>query len=387
MKKKTERYGLVGLIALLLLLTGLQQGGYQRAIPCVAAAFGLNQTEMGLLVTLQLTSSIISPVAAGLLADRFGQRRILALGIGYFLAGCLLAGLAAGLALFTLGVFLVGCGGSTMVAIGSAAISDLDEPGSNRLLNLCLFFYSVGAILGPLAVQALLRGGVSWRAFFAAVGAPMALLLIPTFRAGFPRRAAAAPKPDAPKGLRTFLRAPGYALLLGSAVLYVGIENGFGYFVASLFETELRAPAWGAFAVSAFWMGMCVSRLVNGLGARSAARMVVVHFLMATAMLTVLAVSRRAALSLAASFLIGYSYGPIWSAQVALAAAEFPGRSAGAVGILNTGCGIGGTIYPSIMGAMAGGLSIRVSFLFLGATALAGALLGLVYLRRQRAKS
>ncbi len=374
-------YRLVVLSALMLLFDGLHLGGFQLAISSASAEFGLGKTGMGLLVAVQFASIIITPMISGGLADRFGKKPLLVAGVCCMLAGCLAAGLSHRLLPFSAGIFLVGSGGIICESVSSAAISDRYPEQSNRYINLCQFFFSSGAIVGPILLQAILNRSIPWRALYAILGAAFLLLLWPLLRLHLPRTSAAAASSGNP--LR-FLRSPAYALLFISIIAYVGLENGFGYFAGSLFELGLDAPQLGAYAISAFWAGTAISRLVNSVRSPAAPRLVIVYYLSSAAGLLLMALSRNAALSLAVSFLVGYSYGPIWSALVAMAAGEFPDQSAGAVGLMSTGCGIGGALYPVIMGVMADHMDIHIPFFLLAATALSGVLLGLLYRRRKR---
>ena len=74
-------------------------------------------------------------------------------------------------------------------------------------------------------------------------------------------------------------------------------------------------------------------------------------------------------------FAAGFSYGPIWSTLVAQATGLFPEAGAGAAGIMSAGCGIGGIVYPVLMGAACDGMGLGGAFGLLAATAAAGMIL------------
>lgn len=378
MKETRQVTNLVALSSLMLLLAGLYLGGFQLVIASVSAEFHLDKTGMGLLVAVEYISMILMPSLSGLWADKVGKKPVLLTACASVMLGCLAAGVSHSLAPYVVGIFLVGGGGVVLEAITSATISDLAPEKSNRYINLCQCFFSTGAIVGPLALQAALDAGIPWRVLYAVYGIGILLLLLPLIRTPLPGPAERRTALGSPM---TFLRAPAFLMLFLSIVFYVGLENGFGYFAASLFDLGLDAPHLGAYAISAFWAGMAVSRLISSVRSFSASKSVVLYYVGSAAGLLILALSRSPWLSLAVSFLTGFGYGPIWSNLVALAAGEFPQRSAGAVGLMSTGCGIGGALYPVIMGAMADHLDIRVPFFLLTATALVGALLGIVYLR------
>lgn len=381
MKRALRSHRFVALTCLMLLMIGVQLGGFQLALSSASAQFGMGDTGMGLLVAAQYSSMIVSPVLFGSLADRRGKKPVLLMGAAAILLGSALAAMAGTAGAYALGIFFVGAGGMICESVCSAAISDLHPDESNRLITLTQFFFSSGAILGPLMLRwAMTRLGAPWQTLYVVYGAAFLVFLLPLARLRMPAPACA--KEPQRNPLR-FLKNPAYRLLFVGVLFYVGLENGVGCFVNTLFENHLASPVWGAYAISLFWAGMAVSRMVNGMRNTSAVRNVSVHFVLSCVMLLGLALSGNPVLSLVLSALVGYAYGPIWSGLIALAAGEFPESSAGAVGLMGSGCGLGGALYPVFMGVLADTTDIRVGFLLLAATAAAGWLLGVRYRRRR----
>lgn len=75
--------------------------------------------------------------------------------------------------------------------------------------------------------------------------------------------------------------------------------------------------------------------------------------------------------------LVGFSYGPIWSTLVAGAAELFPQQRATAVGAMSSGCGLGGILYPTLMGLIAEHLSVSIAFVVLAVSACIGSIISL----------
>lgn len=377
--KTLRAYPFVALTAVLMLFVGFHSGGFQLAVSSASAEFGLDKTGMGLLASVQFVSMIAAPIGFGLLADRIGKKPVLLLSLLFAATGCALAGLSAGLAPYAMGVFCLGVGGIVCEGTTSAALSDLYPSQSARFITLCQCFFSVGAITGPIVLQAMMDGGLHWKSLYGIYGAAVALCLV------LLRAPMAKPVPvvrvQSPGNPLIILLRPTFFFLFAAMVLYVGLENGVVFFVKTLFELRLDAGHLGAYAISAFWAGTAVSRLVSGTRAMAATRAVITAFACAALALAGLALSRSGALSLVLSALAGFSYGPIWSGLVALGAAEAPDRSASAVSIMTTGCGIGGAAYPVLMGVMADRMEIHLPFFLLAGTALAG--LGLVLAYRK----
>ena len=152
-KRSPGSYRFVALTCAMLLMLGMQLGGFQLALSSASAQFGVGETGMGLLVAAQYSSMIISPLLFGGLADRYGKKPVLMTGAVSILLGSALAARAPAAGLYALGIFFVGAGGMIVESVCSAAVSDLHPSESNRLITLTQFFFSSGAILGPLGLQ------------------------------------------------------------------------------------------------------------------------------------------------------------------------------------------------------------------------------------------
>ena len=195
----------------------------------------------------------------------------------------------------------------------------------------------------------------------------LALLLLLTV---FPKRQTVMQKEATAR--TNFFASRAFRLLFFSILLYVGLENGISYFAESLFSVHLSAGDLAAAAISAYWIGMTVSRMLFSAVLRDPKKTLVGCFLASAAFLLALAVSKNPTVSLVCCFAAGFSYGPIWSTLVAQATGLFPEASAGAAGVMSAGCGIGGMIFPVLMGTVCDIFSISMSFFFLAFLALGG---------------
>jgi predicted MFS family arabinose efflux permease len=146
----------------------------------LATTFSLAPSDLGLLTAAYFLAFAAFQLPLGVLLDRYGPRRVLALLYSIAGLGALVFGLADGFAMLTLGRALIGLGvaGGLMGAIKAYT---LWFPPS-RLATLTGLHIAVGGIGGLTAtapVEALL-GPLGWRALFyglAALSALAALLI------------------------------------------------------------------------------------------------------------------------------------------------------------------------------------------------------------------
>ena len=365
---------------------GFEMGGFQLALRGISAEFSMGATGAGLLVAAQYVSIILMPLLFGRLADRAGKKKVMLAFALVFLAGCLLSALSRGVFAFAAGVFCVGAGYSVCESTGSAALADASPERGARWVNLSQGALSLGAVCSPLLTQLGESAfGWSWRAVFTICFFGALCALLPLLAVHFP--AGAATPEQAQKSTRAFLKDPVFALFFCAILLYVGLENGFGYFTESLFSLNLGAISLGAYAISAYWASMALSRLVFGVLPVSPEKTLVVTLAASAALFTALALLRAAIPALAVCALIGFAFGPIWSNLMSLSARRHPGYSGGAMGLMSAGCGLGGAVFPALMGLVSDSIDLRAAFLLLALAALLAAALSLLAARKSKSSS
>ena len=372
MKRNTRQ--LVILACALMFFYGFFLGGTQLVITDVAAEFGIGTAGMGMLVSAQYAAAVISPIVAGILADRFGKKPLLVIFSTLFGLGCTLMGLSPALGVYIMGACLTGAGYSVCESLSSAVLSDMGGDLGMRCINLSQGLLSVGAVVSPIILRwAVMHLGVQWRMLFFLCAAAFLLLSISLSFARFPD---AVRTQRSSNGNSRFFTTAVFLSLFTSIVLYVGLENGFGYFVGTLFDSHTSwPPGLSAYGISAYWLGMALARMACSLRSYHPGRMLCACFSVIAVLFILLPVQGNNITAILLCGLIGIAYGPVWSTLVATAASRFPEQSAAVIGVMSTGCGLGGVIYPTVIGLMAEKITLHAAFWMLAATAAGGALL------------
>jgi MFS family permease len=139
--------------------------------PVWQAAFGLSFAQVGLLKTLYSGSMAALQVPASLLAERVGERVLLALGTLVAAAGFIVSGWTAGFTGLALCLMLSGAGASVQHPLGSALTSRAFEGAQLRAaLSTYNFAGDVGKVLLPALCAALLAV-LDWHAVTSLMGA------------------------------------------------------------------------------------------------------------------------------------------------------------------------------------------------------------------------
>ena len=127
--------------------------------PVWARAFSLSFAQVGLLRTCYSGATALFQVPAGLLAERWGEARLLAVGTALVGSGFLLLGTAGGFGLLVLFLLTGGLGASTQHPLGSSLVSRAYEEGSRRV---ALGTFNFSGDLGKMVLSACAGLTVAW---------------------------------------------------------------------------------------------------------------------------------------------------------------------------------------------------------------------------------
>jgi MFS transporter, FSR family, fosmidomycin resistance protein len=176
-------------------------------LPVWAGEFGLSLFQVGILRSAYTGGMALFQIPAGLLAERWGERRLLAAGTAATALGFIAAGTAGGFLSLAVLLALAGLGSGVQHPLSSALVSRAYETGPRRAaLGTYNFAGDLGKVVVP-AVVALAATVIGWRwaaAGFGVVGIAAAftiLIVLVRLAAGGPPPVAATPvRMAAPSG-------------------------------------------------------------------------------------------------------------------------------------------------------------------------------------------
>ena len=192
------------------------------ALPRMASDFGSTATDLQWIISIYMVTLGALMVPAGRLADIFGRKRVLLIGIALFGLASLLCAIAASAATLVAFRALQGAGAALIFPASVSVITNAFPPAqSGRMIGLAYGIAGLGNAAGPL-IGGMLTQTVGWRWIFALnIPLTVACVLIGAFAISESRDT------EAPRRID----------LAGLALLTAGI----GVFTL----TFDRAPAWG----------------------------------------------------------------------------------------------------------------------------------------------
>ena len=348
---------------LIIFINGFEAGGYQASLWSIGKDFDLSATSMGLYAAMELFATMLAPILLGRWADSVEKAKSIRLLLGIQIAAALAVLFASANSLFLVSIFFLGLTTSALQFIAIAALADAYPVSGGKKIAYMTGMYATGALAAPLAVDLYLRNGLNWRTLFGflAVGSALSLAGI-LYSGSAPREVRPEPGEERGGGGKMAL---GAILLLGVIMcVYVGFENGFTFFVDTLFTDVLKAST-GKLALSLFWAVMIPSRILVGrFSAHTKKILVAALLLIPASMLALYACADPTAVMLLCVPL-GFASGAIYPCVLTIMLPYAGKNTATATGIITSATGIGGVAFTALTGFLADRCGLPTAMLIL----------------------
>jgi MFS family permease len=238
-------------------------------LPLLAQTFGLSLAQVGLIRSAHRTAMAAFQIPAGLFAERFGERNLLAVGTLMSALAFVALGYASGFWMILIVLFFAGMGSAVQHPLASTIISHTyPDEGRRAALGTYNFFGDVGKFAFGGMVSLCLLAGITWQApvvVFGAIGIATAAAIF-TFvpdrsaPAGATSHAASS-APSRGWGVRS---TQGFAALCAIEVLDSSTRTGLLTFIAFLLIAKGIPEGWAALAVPLILVGGMAGKLACG---------------------------------------------------------------------------------------------------------------------------
>jgi MFS transporter, FHS family, glucose/mannose:H+ symporter len=355
-------------------------------LPTLSARWSLNYSQAGALFTAQYLASTLAVALSGVLVSRWGFRfaiktglLLMSVGVGLLLAGPKV-----------LGIFCIGAyGGGLGLAVPAAnlLVAEVNPNRRSATLNTLNFCWSAGAVACPLLVAGAAKSH-QVPLFLAAV-AGFALLVA----VGIAVMPSSIVEPSATKNAggemkRTIPWRHSALLILATLFfLYVGVENGFGGWVASYAKSLDLTPALALMTPSFFHAALMLGRWLAPLLLRTVdeIRLVQAGLLVACAGMAGLVLSHGLRGVVLSACLAGLGLSGVYPITISLLSREFGSAPPKLGSLMFTLSNIGGGLLPWMVGVSSnhfGTLKAGLAVPLIGCAAMYG-----LYLREWRGNS
>ena len=274
-------------------------------LPLLAQTFGLSLAQVGMIRSAHRVAMASFQIPAGLIAERFGERNLLALGTLVAGIAFLALGFAPGFWAILIALFFAGVGSAVQHPLSSTIISHA-YPGDGRrgALGTYNFFGDVGKFAFGGIVSLALLAGISWETPVVGFGvagivtAVAILFTVTNTQAPHPTGAVTPSKQSSGWGIRD---QRGFTALCLIEVLDSSTRTGFLTFIAFVLIAKGLPEGWAVLSVPLILVGGMAGKLACGFLAE---RLGVVRMIVITEVATGCGILATLALPATASFLL-----------------------------------------------------------------------------------
>jgi len=281
-------------------------------LPIWAREFNLTLAQVGLIRSAYTGAMSAFQIPAGFLAERWGERRLLAAGTLMMACGFIAAGWAGGFVSLLVLLLLAGLGSSVQHPLSSSIVSKAYEAGR---LRTALGTYNFSGDVGKAGVAAaigLAAGAIGWRAAGAAygvIGVAAALAIVPLLSrlgAGEIETASATTAQAASASGWGIRDSRGFSALCAIGMVDNATRTGFLTFMPFMLMSKELTVGGVGLAFSLVFIGGAAGKFVCGLVAdRVGVIRTVVITEAATALLIVVMVAAPLSMALAVLLPLG----------------------------------------------------------------------------------
>lgn len=272
-------------------------------LPLLAQTFGLNLAQVGMIRTAHRVAMAAFQLPAGFIAERFGERNLLALGT--LLAGLafIALGFASGFWMILIALFFAGMGSAVQHPLSSTVISHAyPDEGRRTALGTYNFFGDVGKFIFGGIVSLCVLVGIAWQApvvAFGIVGVVTAIVIFIFVVNTHSHTPKAEQKPRS-RGWGIHNKPAFVALCVVDMVDSI-TRTGFLTFIAFLLIAKGIPEGWAALAVPTILVGGMAGKYACGVLAE---KLGVIRTIVITEVATGVGILATLALPATASFLL-----------------------------------------------------------------------------------
>jgi len=235
-------------------------------IPEVIRTFGLSLTAAGAFQYATMGGIAIAGLFLGQLADRFGRRPILVVGLTVFAVASFAFAAGDSFLLFTVLMGLSGVAIGVFKTAALALVGDISASTAQHtaIMNMAEGFFGIGSIVGPAVLTRLLGAGVPWQWLYVIAGGICVLLIVTALQVKYPESVTPAAAGAGMSGTATAMKDRFVLAFSAGVFLYVAIEAAIYVWMPTLFTAWNIPATWiAAYSLSVFFLLRAAGRFLG----------------------------------------------------------------------------------------------------------------------------
>lgn len=353
------------ILFVIIFVNGFESGGYQASLWSIGQNYDLSTSSMGLFAAVELLADMLAPIVLGAWADRTGKARSMSILLVVQLVATVLIWLSQSQPFFVGCIFLLGLTTSGLQFIAIATVADAYPISGKKKIGYITSMYAFGAVVSPLIVSFYLGIGLGWRTLFILLAIGTLVPFIGIRLSGADAREQLPEKETEKSSGKRFILA-GVLLLCVIMCVYVGFENGFAFFVDTMF-TDVFNVSTGKIALSLYWAVMIPARILVGHFSKHAYKILTAAIIAIPCFTILFSMSDSSTAALLLCIPLGIASGAIYPCVLTVVLPFAGKKTATATGMITAATGIGGFALTALTGFMADQWGMRMAIMALAA--------------------
>jgi len=359
----------VGVLVFASFFVAVGFGIISPTLPLFARSFGVNNAQVGAILSAFAFARFASGLISGKLVDHFGERLVYSAGIGFVSITSFAAGMAQNYSQLLIFRAVGGLGSSMFsVAAGSILLRAVDDDHRARVQSLYNGSFLIGMMAGPVVGGAL--SGISLRAPLLIYG--FLLIGASTSGAVLLRNSTLAAKPTANQERETITIKSALALSPYRSALIISFITSWVLFGMSRSILPLFMVEEIKVTPSFMGLGFTISTIINGLFLLRAGRLsdqngrrysAVIGTSFVTLFIIAIAFTTKPWEFLAASVIVGFGGAFLSTTPSSIVGDVLEGKGGQVIGLFQMSGDAGAMVAPIVLGAIADHYGFRPAFL------------------------
>jgi len=325
--------------------------------------FKLELSAAGLIMTFISLGGIISILIAGMISDRIEKKKLIILGYLFFAVSMLLIPLAPTYLVLLILFFTIGFGTKVVDTLSNAIITDAYPEKSGSYLNAMHTCLGVGAVIGPILSETLLKLNVSFSTIFGMLGV-LCLLLTFAFMV-ISNKLKSKVEKKKPSNFKVILTDYYMFILCMIILFYSGHQYCITVWCPKYFKDFLHAnSSFASYSLAVYWLGIVISRFICiKLYNQSIAKPILVIGAALSVILLGIGIWSQSAVVLFVMLLFsGIFTGALVPIVMDLSCKRYPDNTGAISSLIYLNINIAPLVFPYLMGIIAERINFQAGF-------------------------
>jgi fucose permease len=269
-----QRY--ITLIFFVMFIYGISFQAVGTLITRIISHYGISMAQAGLLSSFTSAGNFAAILVIAVLSGRIHKMILMGLSMFFYTVSMYLISVAPPFGII-LGCFaLIGIFGATADTMSNSLVADFTPKNISRSISLLHGLFGLGGLCGPILIERL-TVNTSWaQTYFVISMVLLGYMIVYAAYVKWQWNNLLAHMSSHEKQTRfgladmaRFFTKKRHVLLWITMFFYGGIQSTLVVWIKRYVETHLNEPAWGAYVLSAVWLGTVISRMLISPGIKA----------------------------------------------------------------------------------------------------------------------